>query len=37
VQVYRLVMRATYERHMLDRAAMKLGLEQAGPQHDSTS
>ena len=29
VQVYRLVMRATYERDMLDRAAMKLGLEQA--------
>jgi len=29
VQVYRLVMRATYEREMLDRAAMKLGLEQA--------
>ena len=29
VQVYRLVMRGTYERDMLDRAAMKLGLEQA--------
>lgn len=29
VQVYRLVMRDTYEREMLDRAAMKLGLEQA--------
>ena len=29
VQVYRLVMRATYEKEMFTRASMKLGLEQA--------
>ena len=29
VHAHRLIMRATYERDMLDRAAMKLGLEQA--------
>ena len=29
VQIYRLVMRGTYEREMFDRASMKLGLDKA--------
>ena len=37
VQIYRLIMRGTYERDMFDRASMKLGLDKAVLQRMDTA